>query len=122
MESSSLRKFYQFSVLFVTMTRYTIKITLESTLALNNLLTIYNYILYLFVIPIQNMEKSVLKLHFLEYCFQLTITLEHIVSKTLFLRCKLTFPLFDLNNLLDNYHILDFLFFKMELIHYLKNY
>lgn len=47
------------------------------------------------------MEKSFLKLHFLEYCFQLAITLENIVSKTLFLRCKLTFLLFDLDILLD---------------------
>ena len=68
------------------------------------------------------MEKSVLKLHFLEYCFQLTITLEHIVYKTLFLKCKLTFPLFDLDILLEDYHILDFPFFKMEFINYLKNY
>lgn len=87
------------------MTRYTIKITLESSSALNNLITIYNYILYLFVIPIQNMEKSVLKLHFLEYCFQLTITLDHIVARMLFLRFKHTFPLFDVDILLDNYHI-----------------
>ena len=99
-----------------------IKITIESSLALNNPLTIYTYILYQFLLPILNVEKSVLKLHFLEYCFQLTITLDHIVARMLFLRFKLTFPLFDLNNLLDNYHILDFLFFKMELIHYLKNY
>ena len=68
------------------------------------------------------MEKSVLKLHFLEYCFQLTITLEHIVYKTLFQKCKLTFPLFDLDILLEDYHILDFPFFKMEFINYLKNY
>ena len=122
MESSSSVKFYQFSALFATMTRYTIKITLESTLALNNLLTIYNYILYLFLIPIQNMERSVLKLHFLEYCFRLTITLNHIVSKILFPRCELTFPLFELDIFLDNFQILHFLFSKMELIHYLKNY
>ena len=104
------------------MTRYTIKITLESTSALNNFLTIYKYILYLFVIPIQNIEKSILKLHFLKYCFQLTITLNHIVSKILFPRCELTFPSFELDILLDNFQILHFLFFKMELIHYLKNY
>ena len=53
------------------------------------------------LLPIQNVEKSVFKLHFLEYCFQLAITLENIVSKTLFLRCKLTFLLFDLDILLD---------------------
>ena len=104
------------------MTRYTIKITLESSSALNNLITIYNYILYLFVIPIQNMEKSVLKLHFLEYCFQLIITLNHIVSKILFPRCELTFLLSHSDILLDNFQILHFLFSKMELIHYLKNY
>ena len=68
------------------------------------------------------MEKSFFKLHFLEYCFQLAITLENIVSKTLFLRCKLTFLLFDLDILLEDYHILDFPFFKMEFINYLKNY
>lgn len=45
MESSSSVKFYQFSALFATMTRYTIKITLESSSALNNLITIYNYII-----------------------------------------------------------------------------
>ena len=67
------------------------------------------------------MEKSFLKLHFLEYCFQLAITLENIVSKTLFLRCKLTFLLFDLDILLEDYHILDFPFFNMEFINYLKN-
>ena len=79
--------------------------TLESSSATNNLLIIYNYILYLFVILIQNMEELVLKLHFLEYCFQLTITLDHIVARMLFLRFKLTFPLFDVDILLDNYHI-----------------
>lgn len=104
------------------MERYHTKITIESSLALNNPLTIYTYILYLFLLPILNVEKSVLKLHFLEYCFQLMIILDHIVSKRLFLRYKLTFPLFDLDILLGNYHILDFLFFKMELIQYLKNY
>ena len=122
MKFSSSRYIILILHFFVIMTRCTIKIALESFLALNYFRTTYNYILYLFLLPILNVEKSVLKLHFLEYCFQLTITLDHIVSKILFLRCKLTFPLFDLNNLLDNYHILDFLFFKMELIHYLKNY
>ena len=81
-----------------------IKITIESSLALNNPLTIYNYILYLFLLLIQNAEKLVLKLHFIEYCFQLTI-IDHIVARMLFLRFKLTFPLFDLAILLDNYHI-----------------
>ena len=87
------------------MERYHTKITIESSLALNNPLTIYTYILYLFLLPILNVEKSVLKLHFLEYCFQLTITLDHIVARMLFLRFKLTFPLFDVDILLDNYHI-----------------
>ena len=59
------------------------KITIKTSLALNNLLTTYNYILYLIFLPIQNMEKSFLKLHFLEYCFQLTIAREHIVFKNL---------------------------------------
>ena len=68
------------------------------------------------------MEKSVFKLHFLEYCFQLTIARKILYLKTLFLRCKLTFPLFDLDILLEDYHILDFPFFKMEFINYLKNY
>lgn len=68
------------------------------------------------------MEKSFLKLHFLEYCFQLTIARKILYLKTLFLRCKLTFPLFDLDILLEDYHILDFPFFKMEFINYLKNY
>ena len=68
------------------------------------------------------MEKSFLKLHFLEYCFQLTITLNHIVSKILFPRCELNFLLFHSDILLDNYHILDFLFFKMEFTNYFKNY
>ena len=122
MKSSSSREIIPIFHSFATMEICHIKITIESSLALNNPFTIYNYILYLFLFSIQNVEKLVLKLHFLEYCFQLTITLDHIVARMLFLRFKLTFPLFDVDILLDNYHILDFLFFKMELIHYLKNY
>ena len=105
MKSSSSREIIPIFHSFDTMEICHIKITIESSLALNNPLTIYNYILYLFLFPIQNVEKLVLKLHFLEYCFQLTITLDHIVARMLFLRFKLTFPLFDVDILLDNYHI-----------------
>ena len=105
MKSSSSREIIPIFHSFATMEICHIKITIESSLALNNPFTIYNYILYLFLFLIQNAEKLVLKLHFIEYCFQLTITLDHIVARMLFLRFKLTFPLFDVDILLDNYHI-----------------
>ena len=58
------------------------------------------------------MEKSFLKLHFLEYCFQLTIAREILYLKTLFLRCKLIFPLFDLDILLEDLSYFRFSIFQ----------